>query len=262
MPAIAFGAVGVGLSAAAQTVTLTNNGGVPLVIQGMVVSGDFAIGANSCGTGLAVGSACSVQVVFAPTGAGARVGSFTVTDNAGNSPQTLQLTGTGVDFSLTANGSTTQTIAGGGQAVYPLLLSSAAGVPGTVAFACTGAPAYATCVVTPSTAALGGTTTVSVTVLTDVAWMQRPSLRGEGPMVWVVLVLPLGLVGLRRRRVRLLVAMVFVMVMVGCSAPREIPATSVGTGSGVTTPSGTYNLVVSGASAGLVRSVGLTLVVQ
>jgi hypothetical protein len=51
-------------------------------------------------------------------------------------------------------------------------------------------------------------------------------------------------------------------VMVGCTVPREIPATSEGTSSGVTTPSGTYNLVASGTSAGLVRSVGLVLVVQ
>jgi hypothetical protein len=50
----------------------------------------------------------------------------------------------------------------------------------------------------------------------------------------------------------------------GCGASRLIPLTSnSSTGSGGNpTPAGTYNLVVSGASAGLTRSVGLTLVVQ
>jgi hypothetical protein len=262
---VAFGATGVGLSAV-QTATLTNNGGVVLAIQSIGATGDFAVSANTCGTTLAPGAACSMQVVFSPTAAGARAGSFAVIDSAGSSPQTLQLTGTGVDFSLAANGSTAVTIAAGGQAVYPLLLRSAAGVPGTVAFACTGAPANSTCVVTPSTAGLGGTTTtVSVTVLTDVAWMQRPEIGPGRPMVWMVFMLPLGLVRLARKHVRVIAAMLCLIAVVGCGAPREIPATSVdlgGGGSGVVTPSGTYNLTVSGTSAGLTRSVGLVLVVQ
>jgi hypothetical protein len=44
-----------------------------------------------------------------------------------------------------------------------------------------------------------------------------------------------------------------------------IPATNASGGSGTVatpTPSGTYNLTVAGTSAGLTRSVGLTLIVQ
>ena len=40
---MAFAATGVGRDAAAQTVTLTNNGGMPLSIQSVGVTGDFAI---------------------------------------------------------------------------------------------------------------------------------------------------------------------------------------------------------------------------
>ena len=168
---VVFGATPVGVGSAAQTVTLTNNGGLPLVMQSVAVTGDFAIvaGGNNCGTTVAVSTACTMQVVFTPSVSGPRTGALTVTDNATNSPQVLQLSGTGVDFSLTANGSTTVTIASGGNAVYPLLLSSAANVPGTVTFTCSGAPANSTCVVTPGTAALGATTTISVTVDTGVA---------------------------------------------------------------------------------------------
>jgi hypothetical protein len=260
-----FAATGVGSSAAAQTVTLTNNGGMPLLIQSMIAAGDFAVTADSCGTSLAVGAQCAAQIVFSPTAAGARTGSLTVIDNAGSSPQSVQLTGMGVDFALSANGSTTATIAAGSDAVYPLLLTSVAGVPGTVTFGCSGVPAHATCTVTPSAPALGGTTTVSVTVATSVAGAAL-ELPGKKPLVWLVGLLPLGLVGRRRRRLRqlgALAAMAGVIAMTGCGASRMIPSTTSGGGSTSTpTPSGTYNLVVTGTSTGLTRSVGLTLIVQ
>jgi hypothetical protein len=211
-----------------------------------------------------VGVACAAQIVFAPTAAGVRTGSLTVVDNAASSPQSLPLTGTGVDFALTPNGSTSVTVAAGAQAVYPLLLSSAAGVPGTVAFACTGIPIGATCVVTPSSQGLGGTSTISVTLATSVAAMEFPALRR---MVWFAGALPLGLLALPRRRLRraaVVAVLCCVFTIVGCGVSRVIPQTSNSTAvNPVTpTPTGTYNLTVSGSCAGLVRSVGLTLVVQ
>ncbi len=266
---IAFAPTGVGLTATAQTVTLTNNGGLPLLIQSIAVTGDFTIvqGSNTCGTSLAVGASCTAQVVFAPCAPAARTGSFTVVDNAASSPQSLQLTGTGVDFTLTANGSSTQTIAAGSEAVYPLLLSSAAGVPGTVAFTCTGVPANAACVVNPSAPALGGTTTITVTLATSVASLQVPMLRGMQHIAWLALLLPLGLLGLGRRRTwRLSVILMIccVVLISGCGASRLIPQAN--GSSPVTpvtpTPSGIYTLVVSGSSVGLVRNVNLTLIVQ
>jgi hypothetical protein len=265
---VGFAATGVGLSAAAQTVTLTNNGGLPLAIASLTVSGDFVIvsGTNTCGGALAAGSACTVAVTFSPMAAGALTGSLTVVDNVTGSPQSLLLTGTGVDFALSANGSTTATIAAGAQAVFPLLLTSAAGVPGTVAFTCAPVPAYATCVVNPATAALGGAlgpTAISVTIATSVAGAAAESrgFPGERDVVWVVGLLPL--LWVRRRRVGAAMFVCGLIVFAGCAASRIIPESSLGGGSGASpTPSGTYNVVVSGTSAGLVRSVGLTVVVQ
>ena len=266
---VAFAATGVGLAAAAQTVTLTNNGGLPLLIQSVVVTGDFDLvgGANTCGGSLASGGTCTMQVVFAPSAPGVRTGCITVVDNAGSSPQTLQLTGTGVDFALNANGSITQTIAAGGDAVYPLLLSSSAGVPGTAALSCSGAPAYATCAVSPAVAGLGGNAQITVTVATDVAELRVPRRRGSAPEYWLAALLPLGLLGAGRRRLRRLggvALLACLMAVTGCGASRTIPYTSTSSpaNGGNPTPAGTYNLVVSGTSAGLTRSVGLTLVVE
>ena len=264
---VTFAPTGVGLIAPAQTVTLTDNGGLPLSIQNIAVTGDFAIvaGSNTCGSSLAVGAQCTVQVVFAPNASATRTGTFTVTDNAASSPQSLQLTGTGVDFALTANGSTTQTISAGSEAVYPLLLSSAAGVPGTVAFSCTGVPSNATCLVNPSSPALGGTATITVTVATSVASLRWPQIPGGQHLTWLALLLPLGLLGLGRRRQLVSAAMLCcVLLVAGCGASRIIPqANGSSPVNPVTpTPSGTYTIAVSGSSAGLTRSILLTLIVQ
>jgi len=267
---LTFGATGVGLSAAAQTVTLTNNGGVPLTIQSVTMTGEFAIvaGSNTCGGTVPIGSACTIQVVFAPTAAGARTGTLTIVDSAVGSPHTVALSGMGMDFALAANGPVSQTITAGSSATYALLLRGAAGLPGTAAMTCAGAPAYATCTVTPNAPSIAGTTLVTVTIATTSADLEMPVRPAERERrVWLALVLPVGLLFVRRARMGRLIAVMLVCGAIGlggCSASRLVPATSgsSGAGGGGATPKGTYNVTVSGASAGLTRSVGLTLVVQ
>ena len=254
---LTFAATGVGSASAAQVVTLTNNGGVSLSLTGIAVTGDFGIvaGSNTCGSALAIGAACTLQVDFVPTVGGVRNGTLTVTDNALSSPQMLALVGAGVDFTLAPNGSATATLTSGKSAVFPLLLSSAANVAGTVTLSCAGAPANATCTVFPASVTLGGATTVSVTVNTGVS--AAAALHYE--WAWLACLLPVGLV-VRRRRWLGLVAL---CLLAGCGSGRHIPGDgSGGTSGGLTTPSGTYPLVVSASSAGLVRTVNLTLVVQ
>jgi hypothetical protein len=269
---VTFPATGVGIQAAAQTVTLTNNGGVPLVVENIGIVGDFVIvpGGNTCGSTVAVSVACTMQVAFAPTVGGPRAGTLTVTDNAANSPQTLTLAGSGVDFTLDPNGGTSLTIVNGQNAVYPLLLSSAANVSGSATFTCTGFPANSTCNITPSTVALGNPTTISVTVLTGVSSTSqslRPLTNRRG-MFWLAMLLPLSLVGLRRTRGSWLASSILLGCLVaatGCGAGRAIPLQS-GSNPNPTpspvTPAGTYTIVASASSGGLTRAVKLTLIVQ
>jgi hypothetical protein len=267
-----YPATGVGLTSAGQTVTLTNNGAVPLQIQSTVVAGDFAVvpGSSTCGVSLAVSSACTMQVAFVPTVGGPRSGTLTVTDTAPNSPQTLVLSGTGVDFTLTSNGPSSVTITSGENAVFPLLLSSAANIPGTVVFTCVGMPANSTCNVTPNSVALGNTTTVSVTVLTGVSTsslLAAPFVR-HTRMLWLAMLIPLSLLRARKVRMRHLAGFSLLCLLVtanGCGAGRAIPAETASNpnsppGSG--TAAGTYTIVASASSAGLTRSVNLTLIVQ
>jgi hypothetical protein len=84
-----------GTTSSLQSVTLTNTGTAGLSIQSVSVAGDYAQ-SNNCGSFLAVGAACTVNVTFTPSSSGQRAGWVTLnlTDPAGL--QTITLTGTGL----------------------------------------------------------------------------------------------------------------------------------------------------------------------
>ncbi len=89
------GGIMVGTTSAAQVVTLTNTGSASLSISSIAASGDYAQ-TNTCGSFVGIGANCTISVTFTPTATGSRPGTITITDNAGNSPQTVSLTGTGI----------------------------------------------------------------------------------------------------------------------------------------------------------------------
>lgn len=96
---LAFGFVAVGNTSAPQTASLVNNQSVTLDINSIgftgTNSGDFAQ-TNTCGSSLAAGANCTISVTFAPGATGSRSATLTVTDDAGSSPQTIGVSGTGV----------------------------------------------------------------------------------------------------------------------------------------------------------------------
>jgi hypothetical protein len=83
-----------GQTSAAQTVTLSNTGDLPLTAITATVSGPFQL-SSSCTTQLAARSSCSLSIVFTPTQAGTATGTLTVSDVT-NAGQTVSLTGTGL----------------------------------------------------------------------------------------------------------------------------------------------------------------------
>jgi hypothetical protein len=269
---LSFPPTGVGLTALAQTLTLTNNGGLPLTISNVAVSPSFAIALNSCTTTLAVNAACSLTIVFAPTAAGPVAGTLTFTDNAASGVQTTTLSGTGIDFALTTTGVSSATIAGSGASVtYSLQLSSLNGLSGNVALSCTGAPANSTCTAVPGVASLGTTMPIAVTVetaTTTIAALAPPGgpfrAASAAKALLLALLLPVAFFHRRRypRLTRLLTLICALGVMSSCGASRAIPDTGTTGGGGTPTPAGTYPLTVSASAAGLTHSVTLTLVVQ
>ncbi len=86
-------------SSAAQSLTLSNTGELDLPITGITLNGtnpgQFSQ-TNSCGTALAVGATCTIDVVFRPTSAGAKSANVRVAVGGGAAtPATVPLTGTG-----------------------------------------------------------------------------------------------------------------------------------------------------------------------
>jgi hypothetical protein len=102
---LAFGGVVLGQTSVPLVATLTNNSStasltsVTPTITG-TNQGDFAIGTgtNACGATLAASASCFIYVTFTPASATSFSATLSVADNAGNTPQTASLTGTGVSF--------------------------------------------------------------------------------------------------------------------------------------------------------------------
>src|SRR5208337_4316482 len=93
---LVFPAQSVGTTSSPLVVTLTNTGVLPLTISNIATSGDYTQ-TNTCPispTTLAPQANCSISVTFKPTVAGTDPGTLTITDNAGNSPQSVPLAAT------------------------------------------------------------------------------------------------------------------------------------------------------------------------
>jgi hypothetical protein len=264
---LVFSATGVSLTSPAQTLTLTNNGGLPLAISNIAIASGFVIATNACGPTLAVNAACNIAIVFAPTTPGAASGALTLTTNATPAIQTATLTGIGVDFTLISTGSTTATLSSGSSAVYTLQLTSISALSNSVTLGCTGAPASSTCTIYPPSATLGTTTPLTVTIATGTTLTSLPPGHSN---IFVALLfplaLPLVLLTTRRRKALPLALTLLVSCALaastGCAINRLIPVASPSNPTYVPTPSGSYNITISATSASLTHTVGLILIVK
>ncbi len=89
-------------SSATQTVTVANKGVGPLTLTSITPSQttvDFGE-TNNCNGTVAAGSSCTLTITFTPISAGTRAGSIVLTDSAGDSPQSVSLSGVGTRFQL------------------------------------------------------------------------------------------------------------------------------------------------------------------
>jgi probable HAF family extracellular repeat protein len=100
-----FAAQLVGTTSVEKSITLTNTGSAPLTLHGIHFIGaninDFAATADLTGFVLAPGQSRLIPVRFTPTAAGSRTASLSVSDTAPDSPQIVDLTGTGTAPSVT-----------------------------------------------------------------------------------------------------------------------------------------------------------------
>lgn len=167
-----FAAEAIGKMSAAKKVTLTNSStnGATLNAPTLFFTGadptDFAISNNGCTANLAPGGKCTISITFSPTGIGSRTATLNAMDNATNSPQTVALTGTGPDFSISIS-PTSATVAQGQALMATVTLTPINGFNQTITVTCA-APRASTCSAAPVT--LDGTdpatTTLTITTTT------------------------------------------------------------------------------------------------
>jgi Abnormal spindle-like microcephaly-assoc'd, ASPM-SPD-2-Hydin/Lactonase, 7-bladed beta-propeller len=95
---LAFATIAQGSTSPAQTITVTSAGTATLHISSVLPSGanpaDFQI-TGTCSGAYPVASTCDIAVTFSPLGAGRRTANLTINDDAPDSPQSVQLSGTG-----------------------------------------------------------------------------------------------------------------------------------------------------------------------
>lgn len=95
---LSFGNITINTPSTPKIVILTNTQAVPLTINSITTSGDF-VETSKCPIArqtLAAGATCQISVTFIPTVLSTETGSLAVNDNVSTSPQTVQMSGTGV----------------------------------------------------------------------------------------------------------------------------------------------------------------------
>lgn len=281
---LTFGGQLVGSTSTGQSVALTNSGTLPLAIGSIAASGDYAQ-TNTCGSSVNVQKSCQITVTFTPTAAGNQSGILTIADGAASSPQTLNLSGTGQDFTLgmASGASSTATVTAGQTATYSLTLSPLGGMNQTVDFTCASPPTGATCAVNPSSTTPSGAGAVPITVTVTTAarslavpphtrlrpWGTDVASKGITLLLLGLLISVSIVIGLpdmkpekNRLRFRLgigaLVAFALVMAACGGGSSGGGGETPPDTG----TSTGTYTLTVTGVVSGLQHSTTLTLTVN
>jgi hypothetical protein len=243
----------------------------------IAATGDFAQ-TNTCGTSLAVGANCTISVTSTPKTVGAKTGTLTITSNACGSPNTLSLTGTGIDFSIAATPASA-TVKQGDTATYTVTVTPATGgFPNAVALTASGLPAGAAATFTPASVTPGNspaTSSLKITTTAGRAFLPPISFKTAPPVTLykielsALLLALLALTGmkvgpqrLRRWAQPVLLAAVLVTVaglISGCNG--GFPA---GGPSG--TPRGTYTVTITGTSGtgtgALTHSSTVVLIVQ
>src|SRR5208282_525768 len=94
---VSFTATVQGTTSSPITVNVMNSGSAPLTISSVVLGGnnpgDFSMTSGCTGT-YAASASCTISITFTPLAAGQRSAIISITDNAPNSPQSIQVSGT------------------------------------------------------------------------------------------------------------------------------------------------------------------------
>ncbi|MNR71421.1 IPT/TIG domain protein [compost metagenome] len=166
---LTFPDTGVNSSSERRSVTISNAGERPLVIDGLAIVPGVAFGqSNNCGEAVPPGASCQVDVVFTPPASGSHAETLTLTPNDPQVPLVeLSLAGSGIGGSVTIDSTDFGDVAVGGPVASRTLTVSNPGpaVIDATRFAITGPSAadFSFAHSCPSSLAVGSTCSVDVT---------------------------------------------------------------------------------------------------
>lgn len=96
---LSFASQAMNTTSTEQTVTLSNPGVGSLTINGIALGGpnstDFLVQSTTCGSSLAQGLNCSINLAFRPKARGSRSATLKISTNAQSGTQTVSLSGRG-----------------------------------------------------------------------------------------------------------------------------------------------------------------------
>jgi len=179
-----------GATSTAQSVTLTNNGTVPVTLGAISIGGTNASAfskTTTCGTTLAVAGTCTVTLSYAETTTASDVATLSIINNTATTPVTVALAGSAAVPTMTANPTSLVfplTAVGSTSASQSVTLTNTGTVPviiSALSFTGTNASAFSetttcgttlavasTCTVTASfTPTTGGTYSATLTILNN-----------------------------------------------------------------------------------------------
>lgn len=217
-----------------------------------------------------------------------RSATLTITDSSSNSPQTVALTGTAEDFSVSASTSSIWLNAGG-TATFTISITPEGGFNQQLQFTCTGAPALAQCTVSPTSVTSDGVNvvTTTVTVSTTAPTLMAPPRLYHLPrqpmqmrIVWLslaLLLLAMAFAFSRQRRYLAVVALLsqtywqsiskrtrlaFGLTLLGWTLLEACGGGTPNVAHTPGTPAGTHSMTVTASDGNLQHSTTTTIIVR
>ena len=272
---LAFTNQGVNTTSTAKSITVTNTGGATLTFTAApAITGtnaaNFSVGAGTtCTNGANVvgGATCIINITFTPPSTGPfGPATLTLTDNASPTTQTATLTGTGIDFAVSA-ATGTASVTSGQTATYTINVTpGTGGFANAITFSASGLPNASTATFTPPSVTPGSTATSTTLTIATTAHGAVPPSNQTRPWkvpqfaIWsftfasmLLGFILFGKTGRTRRLTPALFVTVALLLVIGIT----------GCGSAATgTPAGTSTITVTATSGTLVHTTTVTLTVQ
>jgi hypothetical protein len=264
-----------GTSSSSKTFTFSNVHGSQFNIVSINTTAEFAVTANTCplwpANPLLAGDSCSVSVNFSPTLGGPLNGILTIANDVVDGSLIIPLTGTGMDFALSA-APTSTSVSRGSPASYNLSLTPEGGFTGVVQITCTGAPSEAVCTPNPTSQNLNSANaapiSIGITTKAPIVCGLLPPGRIYPPKTWplpfVTLLLTFFLALLVLKTIRKtqnshswLAAAVIIIVLtcVSCGSSYQPPPCTPDAG----TPTGHATITVTATNGNIQHSIALDL---